>query len=628
MKTVSILFVALVASVQAFEGEKFMQTTADEPLEAVNNVKQVPVVGSQFATNGAVPTAMQCVVSLTIQFMLCYTALAICRMAADGFGLKYDNLPIQKILTTACHTVAFAPMLAILFLACRMRVNQLTKNKGNPPEWVQICMYFCTYAVLLMTLIVVVIPLFTGETIGVDPKTGDIPPDTSPFKNQILAIAFTVLKYFCLIGLYGGVLAVCYGIITYVPPPGIWPEGKDFPVAPAVQCTMILSCQYFIVYGGIQVARTFTQFSGMKFTKFENAMMTATNSMNFAPMLAVLFIAARMRALNMDPVNGNPQKWAQNCFYMCTYAVLAQTLLSIAVPLVLQGDVKVGKTEGDMEYQVENKMLGTILALGRYAIMICIYVGFSLVIWSILTIQHPKGPEYTIPISVTMQCVINLTVQFFFVYGMIWVCVTLKEFTGFEWALLTQTMENAKGTIMFCPMLAILFVGTRMRALQMTNNKGAPQGWAQDGMYLATWSIFVQFFMVVIAGVATGEKVKTDADGNATWHPTNIYLWYGVQVVRWFAVLALWGGAITVIFSVFIITPETANGRGAIPLVTDGTVPVVGDQLAGPPPGAQNLPGMEPGGAAGDVMAPTGSAGDVMKTAGDTATDPTGAVSF
>merc|ERR1719191_2058264 len=149
-----------------------------------------------------------------------------------------------------------------------------------------------------------------------------------------------------------------------------------------------------------------------------------------------------------------------------------------------------------------------------------------------------------------------------------------------EWPLLTNTMESCMGTVAFCPMLAILFVGTRMRALQMTNNKGAPQGWAQDGMYLATWSIFVQFFMVVIAGVATGEKVKTDADGNATWHPTNIYLWYGVQVVRWFAVLALWGGAITVIVSLFTITPETANGRGAIPLVTDGTVPAAGDVMS------------------------------------------------
>merc|ERR1719506_431161 len=98
-------------------------------------------------------------------------------------------------------------------------------------------------------------------------------------------------------------LGVVYGIITFVPPAGTWPEGKKFPVAPAVQCTMILSCQYFLVYGGIQVARTWTQYVGIaaNFTsKAENALMTATASMNFAPMLAVLFIGARMRALNMD----------------------------------------------------------------------------------------------------------------------------------------------------------------------------------------------------------------------------------------------------------------------------------------------------------------------------------------
>merc|ERR1719214_566357 len=154
-----------------------------EPMEEVTAVKQVPIVGSQFEVNG-VTTSMQCVVSLTIQFMIVYTALAICRMAADSWGLKYDNLPIQKILQTATLTVNFAPMLAILFLACRMRVTQLTKGKGDPPEWAQICMYFCTYAILLMTLIVCIIPLFTGEALGVDPNTGEIPADVKPFESQ------------------------------------------------------------------------------------------------------------------------------------------------------------------------------------------------------------------------------------------------------------------------------------------------------------------------------------------------------------------------------------------------------------------------------------------------------------
>merc|ERR1719352_1286188 len=163
-------------------------------MEVVTNVKDVPVVGGQFKTRG-VTTAMQCVVSLTIQFMIVYTALAICRMASDAFGMKYDNVPIQKILVTATLTVAFAPMLAILFLAFRMRVNQLTKNSGDPPTWAQVCMYFCTYAVLMLTLCVCVIPLFTGEVMGVDPKTGQIPQDSKPFESQACAIAFTVLKY-------------------------------------------------------------------------------------------------------------------------------------------------------------------------------------------------------------------------------------------------------------------------------------------------------------------------------------------------------------------------------------------------------------------------------------------------
>merc|ERR1719482_2381204 len=147
-----------------------------------NEIEQVPVVGEAFAVH-PVSTSMKCVISLTIQYLLVYTALAIVRTAADSFNVKYDNLPIQKILVTATLTVNYAPMLAVLFLGFRMRVLQLTKGKGNPPEWIQLCMYFCTYAVLCLTLVVCFIPLFTGELIVVDPRTGDLPHDTQPFRN-------------------------------------------------------------------------------------------------------------------------------------------------------------------------------------------------------------------------------------------------------------------------------------------------------------------------------------------------------------------------------------------------------------------------------------------------------------
>jgi hypothetical protein len=592
--TIFILTALVLAVVSAFEPHATQEFMKAENAE--NPVAQVPVVGQQFAVN-PVSTSLQCVISLTIQFFVLYTALAIGRSVADAFGMKYKNHPVEQVLRAACMTVMMAPMLAILFLACRMRVTQLTRGQGNPPEWVQVSMYFSTYSLLLTTIVVCVIPLFTGEVIGVDPKTGDLAHDAQPFQNRAAAIAFTVVKYACMLCLYGGALAVVVGIITYVPPAGIWPDGKLFPVAPAVMCTVILACQFFLVYGALQIARTFTQLSGMRFSKLEDALMTATHSVNLAPMLAVLFIAARMRALHLDPLNGNPQKWAQTCFFMCTYALIVQTILTVLVPVVLQGDAKSGQTEGDVEYVVENKMLGTILTIGRYLIMLCIYIGFSCVIWSIFTIEHPKGPDYTPPIAVTMQCVINLTVQFFFVYLMIWICITIREFTGYELTLLTQTMENARGTVMFCPMMAILFVGTRMRALLLTDNRGAPQGWAQDGMYMATWSMLIQFTMILLTPLATGTPGKVDEDGNIKWEPENRILFYCVSIIRWLGFILLYGGIITVITAVYMMTPETANGRGAVPIIGDGKVPGAGADIPGyggieEPVGPNDFPGV------------------------------------
>ena len=43
-------------------------------------------------------------------------------------------MPIQEILQNAAITVNYAPMLAVLFLAVRMRVTWLTQGKGNPPD--------------------------------------------------------------------------------------------------------------------------------------------------------------------------------------------------------------------------------------------------------------------------------------------------------------------------------------------------------------------------------------------------------------------------------------------------------------------------------------------------------------
>merc|ERR1719198_1093234 len=443
-----------------------------------------------------------------------------------------------------------------------------------------------------MTLISLVVPLLTGEKVKLNPETGEPDEEHQPFKNTIGAVCFTLLKYVIMICLYIGTICIIYGTYTYVPPKGSWPGDKIPPVSPAVGCTMILTTMYFTVYAGIQFGKTFQSFSGVDSTKLTGALNGAICTMFFAPMAAVLFIGARMRALQMDPVNGAPQKWAQNCFYAITYAIMIQCILAIAVPLILGGNIKKGdKGEGDVEYTVNNKMLGTCLTVVRWFVMISVYLGIAAVIWSVFAIQHPQGAQYTPPISVTMQCVINLTVQFFICYILIWVAVTVKELTGFEMHFISNCMENAKGTIAFCPMLAILFVGTRMFALQITNNKGAPQGWAQDGMYMATWAILLQFMMVLLIPICTyvmeGKAVhpELDEDGNVKWQPSGKIALICVQVVRWLGFILLYVGAITVMVGAMTMTPETANGRGSVPLV--GQTP-----FAGRPYGMNDLPGV------------------------------------
>merc|ERR1719454_27605 len=140
---------------------------------------------------------------------------------------------------------------------------------------------------------------------------------------------------------------------------------------------------------------------------------------------------------------------------------------------------------------------------------------------------------------------------------------------------------------------------TRMRALQITQNRGAPQGWVQDGMYLASWSVMIQFVMCLVMPVFTGKKyVPDNLDGAAQNHDLENPIGAAVvSVVRYTALLALIGGVATVITGVIVMTPETANGRGAIPLIADGTLPV---NMAPSPPGVNDVPGAK------DAMESTG----------------------
>ena len=76
-----------------------------------------------------------------------------------------------------------------------------------------------------------------------------------------------------------------------------------------------------------------------------------------------------------------------------------------------------------------------------------------------------------------------------------------------------NAMKTARAMVMYCPMLASFFVRIRMRALQITQQTGSPQVWAQDEMYMMTWTVAIQFWKC-FAMMFFSAKIETDEDGN------------------------------------------------------------------------------------------------------------------
>merc|ERR1740117_2400884 len=93
---------------------------------------------------------------------------------------------------------------------------------------------------------------------------------------------------------------------------------------------MILSTVYFLTYLINWSVRSSTEKGGER-QHIRNAAQCAVNSVQKAPMMAILFLASRMRALQLDPPHGMPPLWAQACFFTMTGMLILQTFAAAYV---------------------------------------------------------------------------------------------------------------------------------------------------------------------------------------------------------------------------------------------------------------------------------------------------------
>merc|ERR1719353_1918598 len=405
-------------------------------------------------------------------------------------------------------------------------------------------------------------------------------------------MVLTAIRYIIMLALYGGFTVVIVGVFMMEGAKEIWGDEK-LPVSPAVMSTMLLTATFFLVYLLVALSKTAVEVSGTSpfLTKLGGLLTLARYTVNFAPMLAILFVGARMRALQIDPKHGNPQRWAQMCFYACTASVVVQTLTVLIMPFCVQCECKQGVSEGDVVFEMEHPTVAIVFTVVRYLALLALYGGFSAVIVSVFLISHPTDVSLTPPISPAMQCVMNLTLQYFTIYLVLFVSITVKQFTHMEiLGYVISIFESARMTVMFAPMLSMLFIGTRMRALQLTKATdgtipvtAGPQTWVQDGMYLATWSVLVQLIMAILVPICTGTgKPEMDHSGNVkTPEGTGKYAGYAIETVRYLCLLAMYGGVVTVMVGVYLMTPETlppySNEGSLVPEQEVGGVKVGGN---------------------------------------------------
>merc|ERR1740138_124022 len=113
--------------------------------------------------------------------------------------------------------------------------------------------------------------------------------------------------------------------------------------------------------------------------------------------------------------------------------------------------------------------------------------------------------------------ILALTSLFFSVQLLQWLA-SLATCCGRLGEVFKATASSAGVCVGLCPLLGILFVGCRMRALQLTNQQGSPHWWAQDSMRLSVMAIFLQVACCVLLPLFTGAATSVDGDGSAEYN--------------------------------------------------------------------------------------------------------------
>lgn len=341
------------------------------------------------------------------------------------------------------------------------------------------------------------------------------------------------------------------------PPPG--PSDGEAPLSTSLRCIVNLIAQFFLVYTILFVLQALNTMNWFKRERETKAMTTVATTVYFVPMLCVLFLAVRMRALQLS--KGQPELydlppwWVKSAMVVCSWSVAALTLL-VFVCTMLYGDM--------WEAQARSAAItttGKVLVFIRNATQTLIYLCFVVICFGLVTMQAPQevwGSEGEPPVSPAVSCTVFLSTIYFMVYIALALSRASNE-AGLQgppqrFRPTQELLKTATLTVAFVPMLCVLFIAVRLRALQFDPIHGNPPRWVQGSFYLCTAALLIQAVLALFG--SSSQDVLTHEGGGYVDSDGGEERTAGAKalmVARMLTMITLNGGVVVAILGVYAV---------------------------------------------------------------------------
>lgn len=537
-------------------------------------------------TMPSVSPALWCILFLSWMFFVLYIWIAVVS-TWEKFSDSPRATVWRRMANVTCWTVWYAPMLCILFLWTRLSTQQ--GDHAEKEVWrpcLKCAMYLSTGAVFGQLLLVICVVLLTrSDILAKESDDSDIINTDCTLKYEhLFGITDAAMRRITLVR-DSLLFVVFFSVATILITMHGFALDNFWHLPDPLVCISILVQVFYAVFLGTALSRMATQsldeLPSRFMLKVKQVFNFARYTVNLVPMLCILFMVARFRSMQVDSdiAEPNPESgWIQPAFYACTLAVLVKALAVVVLPLLSSRcTLETGDCEDDIQFVFAGEtMFEMLMVILKYSCLLAIYGGAVLIVIFVLRIRplddDDDGSDLVPPAGPEILCITNLACQFFFVHALKFVCFGVQRCMGTLCVKdrLAGMLVASTRTVMFVPMLSVLFIGVRLRALQITkfaDGRSSPTAGVQDnvaqGMYLVTWALLVKLVStnldMLLLGPDELDDGITEPKRRRSWGKWCSYFFRCVENVCYFC---MYLGTFVVLVGIFTMTPETCPPHG------------------------------------------------------------------